>query len=134
MAEAIDGRVRELIDSKNFVHVATVRESGTPHIVPVWGDTDGQYILLNSARGRAWPSNAERDGVITLNVMNLENPYEYVEIEGKLEEVTPDGADEHIDKLAKKYLDADEYPFRSESEERVIVRIEPQKIRHNNPG
>ncbi len=66
--------------------------------------------------------------------MNLENPYEYVEIVGKLVEDTQEGADEHIDAMAKKYLGQDEYPFRQEGEQRVILKFEPQRIRHNNPG
>ena len=133
MADAIEGRVRELIDAKNFVHVATVRDDGSPHVVPVWGDTDGQYVLLNTDPSRDWPKQAQPDDKVTLNVMNLDNPYEYVEIQGRVDEVVESDADEHLDKLAKKYLDLDEYPFSEEGQERVIVKIEPERIRHNNP-
>ena len=82
MAQEIEGRVAQLLEGTNFVHVATVRQNGKPHIVPVWVDHDGEQVVLNTAEGRAWPANVRRNGNATLNVMNLENPYEYVEIEG----------------------------------------------------
>jgi PPOX class probable F420-dependent enzyme len=134
MAEAIEGRVRELLEAKNFAHVATIRKSGTPLVVPVWVDTDGTHVLLNSASERAWPANLRREGKVGINVMNLENPYEYVSIDGTLAEDTTEGADEHIDALAKKYMDLDEYPLRRDDETRVILKIEPQRIRHNDPN
>jgi PPOX class probable F420-dependent enzyme len=128
MAETIDGRARELLEGKNFVHVATTRKDGTPHVIPVWVDTDGEHVLLNSAEGRAWPANLRRTGRAGLNVMNLENPYEYVSIDGSLVEDTHEGADEHIDSLAKKYMDVDSYPYRKEGEQRVIFKIKPEKV------
>lgn len=134
MAQAIEGRVAELLEAKNFVHVGTVRQNGKPHIVPVWVDHEDGKVVLNTAEGRAWPANVRRNGNATLNVMNLENPYEYVEIEADLVEDTQDGADEHINAMAKKYLGEDEYPFRQDGEQRVILRLAPTKIRHNNPG
>jgi PPOX class probable F420-dependent enzyme len=134
MAEAIEGRVAELLDDKNFAQVATTREDGSPHVTPVWVDHDGEHILLNTAAGRDWPANARRTGKVAINVANQENPYEYVYIQGTVADDTPDGADEHIDRLAKKYLDADEYPFRKDDETRIIMKIAPDKIVHNNPG
>jgi PPOX class probable F420-dependent enzyme len=134
MPEAIEGRVAELLEAKNFAQVATTREDGSPHVTPVWVDHDGENVVLNSAEGRDWPANARRTGKIAINVVNHENPYEYVYIQGTIAEDTTDGADEHIDKMAKKYLDADEYPFRQEGEQRVIIKVAPDKVRHNNPG
>ena len=134
MAEAIEGRIAELLDDKNFAQVATTREDGSPHVTPVWVDHDGEHILLNTAEGRDWPANARRTGKVAINVPNQENPYEYVYIQGTVAEDTADGADEHIDKLAKKYMDVDEYPFRQDDETRIIIKIAPDKIRHNNPG
>ena len=81
--------------------------------------------MLNTAEGRAWPRNLERDPRVTLTVQNMENPYEYVEVRGRVAERTHDGADEHIDALAKKYLDQDSYPYRQPGEQRVIIRVEP---------
>jgi PPOX class probable F420-dependent enzyme len=134
MAEAIEGRIAELLDEKNFAQVATTREDGSPHVTPVWVDHDGEHVLLNTAEGRDWPANARRTGKIAINVPNHENPYEYVYIQGTVAGDTTDGADEHIDKLAKKYMDVDEYPFRQEGEQRLIIKVAPDKIRHNNPG
>jgi PPOX class probable F420-dependent enzyme len=133
MADKIEGRVAELLDDRNFAQVATTGGDGSPHVTPVWVDHDGQHIVLNTAEGRAWPANARRTGKIAINVLNNENPYEYVFIQGTVAEDTTDGADEHIDKLAKKYLDADEYPFRTDAEQRLIIKVAPEKIRHNNP-
>ena len=129
MAESIDGRVRELLEDKNFSMVATVRKDGTVHGVVIWQHVEGDRIALNSSEGRAWPANVRRDPRVTITVHDNENPYEYVEIRGRIVEDTHDGAKEHIDALAKKYLDKDEYPFRQPGEQRVIFRIEPQRVK-----
>jgi len=127
MADRIDGRARELIEAKNFCHVATNGKDGRPDTAVVWVSTDGQDVLLNGAEGRTWPANLRRDPRTKLTIVNLENPYEYVAIEGDAVEVTPEGADEHIDFLAKKYLDQDSYPFRAPGEVRLLVRVRPLK-------
>ena len=134
MAEKIEGRVAELLEAKNFAQVATTRQDGSPHVTPVWVDHDGEHVVINTAEGRDWPANARRSGQIAINVLNQENPYEYVYIRGTVAEDTEDGADEHIDKMAKKYMDVDEYPFRQEGETRIIIKVAPDKITHNNPG
>jgi PPOX class probable F420-dependent enzyme len=134
MPEKIEGRVAELLEAKNFAQVATVRENGSPHVTPVWVDHDGENIVLNTAEGRAWPANARRSGKVAINVVNHENPYEYVYVQGTVAEDTTDGADEHIDKLAKKYMDVDEYPFRQEGEQRLIIKIAPDKVILNSPS
>lgn len=131
MGSQLEGRSRELLQEPNFCFVATLRADGTPHVAPVWVDVDGDTVVLNSAKGRAWPTNLERDGRVTLTVPNRDNQYEYVSIRGRLAEQTTDGADAHIDAMAKKYLGQDEYPFRQPGEERVILRIEPEKVRYN---
>lgn len=134
MAQRIEGRPRELLEAANFCHVGTIRGDGTPHIVPVWVDTDGEHVLLNTAEGRAWPSNARRDPRVTLTVANMDNPYEYVEIRGRVAEMTREGADDHINRMAKKYLDEDEYPFRQPGEQRMVVRVAPEGVRHMDPS
>jgi PPOX class probable F420-dependent enzyme len=134
MPEKIEGRVADLLEAKNFAQVATTRQDGSPHVTPVWVDHDGEYVVLNTAEGRAWPANARRTGKIAINVVNHENPYEYVYIQGTVEEDTTDGADEHIDKMAQKYMGVDEYPFRQDGEQRLIIKVAPDKITHNSPG
>jgi hypothetical protein len=88
---------------------------------------------VNSAVGRAWPTNLDRDPRITLVAFDPANPYEYVEIRGRVtDKDTSEEADRHIDRLAKKYLDADSYPYRQEGEQRVKYTIEPEKVRHQS--
>jgi PPOX class probable F420-dependent enzyme len=128
MSQKIEGRAAELLTAKNFSLVATIRPDGSVHAAPTWIDLQDGRPVLNTAEGRAWPRNLERDPRVTLTVQNLENPYEYVEVRGRVAERTHDGADEHIDALAKKYLDADEYPLRQPGEQRVILRVEPEHV------
>ena len=134
MSATIDSRTEGLLKGKNFANVATLRRDGSVQVAPVWVDVDGGRAVVNSAQGRAWPTNLERDPRVTLSVQNMENPYEYVEIRGHVVEQTTDGADEHIDSLAKKYLGQDEYPYRQPGEQRVIIRIEPDHVFVNAPG
>ncbi len=128
MSTTVEGRAEELLRAKNFCTVSTLRADGSVHAAPVWVDVQDGKPVLNTAEGRAWPRNLERDPRVTLTVANMENPYEYVEVRGRVAERTSDGADEHIDSLAKKYLGQDEYPFRQPGEQRVIVRIEPDTV------
>ena len=128
MSTTITGRGEELLQAKNFCHVATLRADGTVHGVPVWVDIQDGRPVLNTAEGRSWVRNLERDPRVTLTVQNLENPYEYLEIRGRVAERTHDGADAHIDALAKRYMDADEYPLRQPGEQRVIIRVEPEYV------
>lgn len=129
MSVKIEGRAEELLKAKNFCHVSTLRSDGSVQTAPVWVDVQDGVPVLNSVEGRAWPRNLERDPRVTLTVQNLENPYEYVEIRGRVAERTHEGASEHIDWLAKKYLDADTYPLRKPGEQRVLIRVEPEHAR-----
>jgi PPOX class probable F420-dependent enzyme len=128
MSVKIEGRAEELLKAKNFCHVATLRADGSVHGVPVWVDVQDGRPVLNTAEGRAWPRNLERDPRVTLTVVNGENPYEYVEVRGRVAERTHDGADAHIDAMAKKYMGVDEYPLRQPGEQRVIIRVEPDHV------
>jgi PPOX class probable F420-dependent enzyme len=128
MSVKIDGRAEQLLKAKNFCSVATLRTDGSVHGVPVWVDVQEGRPVLNTAEGRAWVRNLERDPRLTLTVQNMENPYEYLEVRGSVGERTREGADEHIDAMAKKYMDADEYPLRQPGEQRVILRVEPEHV------
>jgi PPOX class probable F420-dependent enzyme len=129
MSVRIEGHAEELLTGKNFAHVGTLRADGSVQIAPVWVDMEDGRPVLNTAEGRAWPRNLERDPRITLEVQNMENPYEYVEIRGRVAERTNEGADEHIDSMAKKYLGQDEYPYRQPGEQRLIIRVEPEYVK-----
>jgi PPOX class probable F420-dependent enzyme len=127
MAATVDGRARELIADKNYATVSTLNADGSIHAVPVWIDVQDDTIAINTAKGRAWERNLQRDPRVTVTVLNMENPYEYVTVRGRATRVEG-GADDYIDALAKKYMDADAYPFRSPDEERVTYAIEPEKV------
>jgi len=129
MSTKIEGRAEELLQATNFCHVATLRGDGSVHDVPVWVDVQDGVPVLNTAEGRAWPRNLERDPRVTLTVQNMENPYEYVEIRGEEAERTHDGADAHIDALARKYLKVEEYPGRKPGEQRLIIRVAPATVK-----
>jgi PPOX class probable F420-dependent enzyme len=126
MSATIDGHAEELLKAKNFCVVSTLREDGSVLATPVWVDVQDGRPVLNTAEGRAWPRNLERDPRVTLTVQNSENPYEYVSIRGTVAERTHDGADAHIDAMAKKYMDADSYPLRQPGEQRLIIRVQPE--------
>ncbi len=131
MSARIEGNAEKLLKGKNFCTVSTLRADGSVHSVPVWVDVQDGRPTLNTAEGRLWPRNLERDPRITLVVPNWENPYEYVEVRGRVSERTHEGADEHIDALAKKYLGEDSYPYRQPGEQRVIIRVEPERVYAN---
>jgi len=128
MSVKIEDKAEELLQGKNFCVVSTLRPDGAVQAAPVWVDVQDGQPVLNTAEGRAWPRNLERDPRVTLTVQNMENPYEYVEIRGRVAERTHEGADEHIDALAKKYLGKDKYPYRQPGEQRLIIRVEPQAV------
>jgi PPOX class probable F420-dependent enzyme len=128
MSATIEGRSEELLQAKNFCLVSTVRSDGSVHAAPVWVDLQDGRPVLNTAEGRAWPRNLERDPRVTLTVQNMDNPYEYLSIRGRVAERTREGADEHIDAMAKKYLGQDSYPFRQPGEQRVIIRVDPEDV------
>jgi PPOX class probable F420-dependent enzyme len=111
----------------NYAVASTVRGDGCPQTTVVWVDFDGEYVLFNTAEGRYKPRYIRQTGRAGVHVTNSEDPYKWISVAGPAE-LTHDGADEHIDKLAKKYLGADSYPFRKEGERRVIVRIEPEHV------
>jgi len=133
MAATLEGRPQEIIAGKNYAHVAIPRADGTVQTVIVWAHADGDNVLLNSAEGRDWPQNLRRAGTATVTVMADSNPYEWVSVTARLVEDTHDGADPHIDSLAKKYLGVDSYPYRKEGEQRIKFALAPERVHYNAP-
>ncbi len=125
-----DDSERELINGRNFCHVASRNADGSIHSTLVWVDLDGDRVVLNSAQGRQWPENVKRDGKATLLIANSENPYEYVRIHGRLDEATEEGALDVINALTKKYMDLDEYPGLQPGEVRITLKLAPERITH----
>jgi len=129
MAGAIPEQYLDLFseEKKAFGYVATVMPDGTPQVTPVWVDYDGTHVIFNTAKGRVKERNLRRDGCVALVVPDPANPYRYVQVRGRAS-LSEEGADAHIDKLAKKYLGVDKYPYRQPGEVRVIVRITPEAV------
>lgn len=122
-------KARKFLEAKNFVFIATLNKDGSPHLTPVWVDTDGENVLVNTAVGRKKTRNVAKDDRVAIGVFDISNPYEHLTIQGKVSKlVKGKEAEAHIDKLAKKYLGKDTYPWRSPSEKRVILVIKPLKV------
>jgi PPOX class probable F420-dependent enzyme len=117
-----------LTQGKNFATVSTVMPDGSPQSTIVWIDSDGENVIFNTADGRVKTDNLRRDPRVAVTVTNAENPYQYVTIRGKVVEMTHEGADDHIDALARRYMGVDKYPLRSANEKRVIVKIAPESV------
>jgi PPOX class probable F420-dependent enzyme len=125
MGAAIPSQFLDLFQKKAFASLATLMPDGAPQVTPVWVDYDGKRVIVNSARGRRKDRNMKVGVPVALAIMDPDNPYRYLEIRGRVAEVAEQGADEHIDRMATKYLGQDKYPFRQPGEVRVIYRIEP---------
>jgi len=117
----------DLLSKKAFAHLATVMPDGRPQVTPVWFDYDGTHIRINSAKGRRKDRNMRRDARVALSLLDPDNAYRYLEVRGRVVEITEEGADDHIDRLAQKYMGLEKYPNRSTNEVRVIYKIEPEK-------
>jgi PPOX class probable F420-dependent enzyme len=130
---AIPDDAKHLFEEKDFAHVATVNADGSPQVSAVWVGRDGDLITFNTAEGRVKTNNLHRDERVAISIHAQDNPYENLIVQGKVVEMTTDGADAEIDALAKRYLDADSYPFRQPGEQRVTVKIEAEKVNHTNP-
>jgi PPOX class probable F420-dependent enzyme len=123
-----DSTVRKLFEGKNFVYIASLMKDGSPQVTPMWVDIDNGTILVNTAVGRLKQKNISRDDRVALAIADHDNPYNMVTIREKVvDQIIGQEAEEHIDKLAKKYI-GKEYPARSPGERRVILKIKPEKV------
>jgi len=126
MSQSIPEKYRDLFAKRAFACLGTLMPDGSPQVTPVWCDLEGDYVVFNSARGRQKDRNIRRDPRVALAIVDPDNPYRYLEIRGRVVEITEQGADAHIDKLAKKYLGVDKYPYRQAGEVRVIYKLQPE--------
>jgi PPOX class probable F420-dependent enzyme len=129
MANLNDDGVRELLANPNYAVISTLNANGSIHSTIVWISAEEGAVAVNSAVGRLWPTNLERDPHIAVVVFEAGNPYHFVEIRGTASSNLKD-ADEHINSLAKKYIGKDEYPFRQPGERRIKFVIEPEHVRY----
>jgi PPOX class probable F420-dependent enzyme len=121
--------IAKLIEGKNFAFISTLMKDGSPQVTPTWIDIENRKtLLINTAEGRQKQNNISRDPRVAISIIEHNNPYHMVTIEQ-----TNAGADEHIDKLAKKYLGMEKYPMHSSEEKRIILKIKPEKVFYQPP-
>ena len=128
MSDVFTPAARAIFAKNTLAHVATLGPDGEPHVTPVWVELDGDDIVINTALGRAKARNLAADDRVAVSLTDPDDPYVVIAVRGTVVGFTTAGADEVIDRLAKKYLDLDAYPFRREGEIRVTVRIRPDRI------
>jgi PPOX class probable F420-dependent enzyme len=128
MATIPESHTDLLTTKKAFAQLATLNPDGSPQVTPVWVDFDGSHVLINTAKGRVKAKNLAREPRVAIALSDPDNPYRYLGIQGRVVDMTETGGDAHIDKMAKKYLGKDSYPYRTAGEVRVIVKIAPDKV------
>lgn len=131
MAATIPEHYKDLFQKKAFCSLATLMPDGRPQVTPVWCDLDGSNIRINSAKGRVKDRNMRRNKKVAISIFDPDNPYRHLAVQGEVVDITEQGADAHIDALAKKYLGKDKYPFRQPGEVRVIYKIRPDHVSHS---
>ena len=126
---AIPDKFLDLVkDKKAFANLATVMPDGTPQVTPVWFDYANGVLRVNTAKGRVKARNMKAGAPVAMAIMDPDNSYRYLQVRGRVKRMTEQGADAHIDSLAKKYLGADKYPYAQPGDVRVIYEIEPRGV------
>jgi PPOX class probable F420-dependent enzyme len=128
MSDILSPGAIELIEQPVIGDFSTVDARGRPHVTPVWVDHEGNDVIVNTAKGRAKARHVEAQPAVAMSIVDPDDPYHVVVFMGTVTEITTDGADEHIDSMAKKYLGKDSYPFRRPDEVRIKLRIRPERI------
>jgi PPOX class probable F420-dependent enzyme len=123
MADVLSEKARALITRPVLASLATLNPDGSPQITPLWVDLDGDDVVFNTAQGRKKARNLERDSRVAVTVIDPDDQYNVVAFQGTVTDIATEGADAHIDALAKKYLGVDTYPMRREGEVRVRVTV-----------
>ena len=124
----IPAAFRDLFSKPAFAHLVTLMPDGSPQVTPVWVDLQDGMVVINTAKGRLKDRNMTRDPRVALAISDPENPYRYIQVRGRIADSTEQGADAHIDRMAKKYLGKDTYPFRQPGEVRVLYKITPEQV------
>lgn len=128
---SIPEEFHDLFEKRTFAHFATVMPDGTPQVTPVWVgyDVASGHVLVNTARGRRKEKNVSREPKVGVSITDPDDAYRWLSIRGVVEELTEEGADDHIDALAQRYLGEETYPYRDgESSARVLIRIRPEDV------
>ena len=125
---SIPEKFLDLFQKRAFAHLATLMPDGSPQITPVWIDYDGNYLIVNSAKGRLKDKNMRRDPRVAIEISDPDDPYRYFQVRGRVVEITEQEADEHIDKMAYKYQGKERYPYRRPGEVRVVYKVLPEHV------
>ncbi len=124
----MEQKAENLFKDKNLVFIATIMKDGSPQLSPVWADYEDGYIFVNTAEGRLKHKNVLRDPRIAISVTSQNNPLDMTTVRGQVVEIIPDYNYVHINKLTKKYMGIENYPFRQEGEKRIVLKIKPEKV------
>ncbi len=124
----MDLKAIKLLKEKNLVFLATTMKDGSPQVSPVWADFEDDHIMINTAEGRIKHINVLRDPRVAISIVDQNNPLDMTAIRGVVEKIIPDYDYLHANKLTKKYLGIDKYPFRRDGEKRIIFKIKPEKV------
>ena len=119
----MDDKVIKLFEGRNLVFIATIMKDGSPQLSPVWANYDNGHVFVNTAEGRIKHKNVLRDPRVAISVVDNNNPLDMTTIRGKVVDIIPDYEYEHINKLTKKYIGKDKYPFRQPGEKRIVFKI-----------
>jgi PPOX class probable F420-dependent enzyme len=132
MMDQMTEPVIQLLKGKNFAHLSTLMNDGSPQVTPTWIDLDenSSSILISTVEGRIKHKNVSRDPRVAISISDADNPYNMVLIRGRVIEQIKEGAVEHTDRLAKKYLGMDKYPFPTPIEKRITLKIKPERVFH----
>jgi PPOX class probable F420-dependent enzyme len=128
MSQSIPDEFRDLLAKRAFASLGTLRSDGSPQVTPVWCDSDGDFVVINTARGRHQDKNIRQDSRVAVIITDPGNPYRYLEIRGRAVEVPEAHADEHLDRMAKKYLGIETYNYKQAGEVRVIYKIQAERV------
>jgi len=124
----MDDKIIKLFEEPNLVFIATIMKDGSPQLSPVWADFKDEHVLVNTAEGRIKHKNVLRDPRVAISVVNHNNPLDMTTIRGKVIDIIPDYEYKHANKLTKKYMGKEIYPFKQPGEKRIIFKILPEKV------
>ena len=128
MATTIPTEFNDLLESNAMANIATIGPKGEPQNNPVWFDWDGSHILFSQTKGRQKFHNLQREPRIAVSILDPQNPYRYLEVRGKVVRIDEDANNAFINKMAKKYINQDTYPWHQPGDERVVIVVEPEKV------
>ena len=128
MGVSLSAKARAFLERPVYAHVATLMKDGSPQVTPVWVETDGQDLLINSSEPRLKVRNMQRDGRVALSMIGLDNPQQGLFVRGIVKEITAEGANDQINRLSVKYTGNPEYQGFREGEQRMTIRIEPIRV------